>query len=986
MSLSSSLFTGTSGLLNMSSAMEVVGNNISNVNTVGYKKEHISFADTFSQSIGTQGGIAQIGTGMAVGDVAQIFNQGSFESTGNMTDLAIAGNGFFMVSKANQDMNFYTRAGNFHFDNTGKLVNPENYIAQGWELDSETGKSIGSMENIIVEAIASPPKKTTRASMLTNLDADALSRSHVLANRWNRDIDGTINKSGMIDSKFYEYQTAVKVYDTLGTSHDIMAYYDKMSDSTWEYVLACDPLEDQRNLVQKTDTKGLLAKGTVTFSEVDGQLVDFTMSKFTGRIGNMQSKGVNNLNDIHYTIENHDNMTRDGYGFQLQFDGTNWSLLDLPANIATINENGDLDGDDNPIIDGKDVWASKNPVLDINTDGHINNLDIKDYNSNYYSQARILSVDAQYIEINFGVDENRKDEVDLKIKLDKIPAQNDLIGFDINDEGALHVQGLEKLIYSGEAKNENTAIQINNTDLMTINSKDVKLVWYPVEEEWHWGNPESALGNKTLISQDKIFLNEAAADTKIDTVFSNNVSHLSMISKDIKLQYDGTSEWNWAMPLKEQDFSSEFIIPGNENPTVNIINNDGHEEITAKAGTCEMNWTEVGGWAVDAADSIPDTTCDIVPFDDADLSTSGFDLIMKQGADPDAKTTTIRYEFDPFRLPDSDQTIKLTINPGPPVEYPNAKISSSADTAQSKINFDFNFNEITNQFNNDVTFDFLSEDGSGPSTSQTELMFTINPDSPPINYKNAILFGDEKEVFIDIDGLKIDSEHKEKHIAFEFKEPLAKGLTLNNHTDKSEINFDIQGSNSWQPLVTDDLDKDEYFRFTTDFLGGAEGSTEMEIEFDIGTKFDGLKFINDPMTTTQYAKSSSLISRASDGYGVGDLQDVHVTSDGVLNGIYSNGQSIPLYRLGLAKFVNDNGLNKEGGNLFRETLDSGQAIVNKPGENGLGTISPKKLEMSNVDIAEEFVSMITTQRGFQANSKTITTVDDMMGTVIQMKR
>jgi len=71
--------------------------------------------------------------------------------------------------------------------------------------------------------------------------------------------------------------------------------------------------------------------------------------------------------------------------------------------------------------------------------------------------------------------------------------------------------------------------------------------------------------------------------------------------------------------------------------------------------------------------------------------------------------------------------------------------------------------------------------------------------------------------------------------------------------------------------------------------------------------------------------------------------------------------------------------------LFRETRDSGSAITNKPGENGLGTIAPNSLEMSNVDISEEFVSLITNQRGFQANSKTITTVDEMMQTVLQMK-
>ena len=88
-----------------------------------------------------------------------------------------------------------------------------------------------------------------------------------------------------------------------------------------------------------------------------------------------------------------------------------------------------------------------------------------------------------------------------------------------------------------------------------------------------------------------------------------------------------------------------------------------------------------------------------------------------------------------------------------------------------------------------------------------------------------------------------------------------------------------------------------------------------------------------------------------------------------MTGIYSNGQLIPLFRVGLAKFLNNFGLSNEGGNLFRETRASGSAITNKPGENGLGTIAPNSLEMSNVDISEEFVTMITTQRGFQANWK-----------------
>jgi flagellar hook protein FlgE len=111
-----------------------------------------------------------------------------------------------------------------------------------------------------------------------------------------------------------------------------------------------------------------------------------------------------------------------------------------------------------------------------------------------------------------------------------------------------------------------------------------------------------------------------------------------------------------------------------------------------------------------------------------------------------------------------------------------------------------------------------------------------------------------------------------------------------------------------------------------------------------------------------------------------------VATDGAITGKYSNGEVIPLYRVGLARFQNYQGLYKKGGNLFEETRNSGNPITGKPGSLGLGSISPNSLEQSNVDIAEQFVKMITTQRGFQANSKIITVTDQMLAELIQLKR
>jgi flagellar hook protein FlgE len=116
MSLTSSLYAGTSGLGNTGNALQVTSNNISNINTLGFKKGTSTFADTLYQTIGTNAGASQVGLGMNVDNVAQVFTDGSLETTSNATDLAIGGDGFFIVSEAGSEQTYYTRAGNFSFN------------------------------------------------------------------------------------------------------------------------------------------------------------------------------------------------------------------------------------------------------------------------------------------------------------------------------------------------------------------------------------------------------------------------------------------------------------------------------------------------------------------------------------------------------------------------------------------------------------------------------------------------------------------------------------------------------------------------------------------------------------------------------------------------------------------------------------------------------------------------------------------------------
>jgi flagellar hook protein FlgE len=164
---------------------------------------------------------------------------------------------------------------------------------------------------------------------------------------------------------------------------------------------------------------------------------------------------------------------------------------------------------------------------------------------------------------------------------------------------------------------------------------------------------------------------------------------------------------------------------------------------------------------------------------------------------------------------------------------------------------------------------------------------------------------------------------------------------------------------------------------TFDFSLGAQPNQEIDIAF--GPESGG-------GSTTQYPLSSTTNFQTQDGYPPGVLQNITVSTEGIISGHYSNGQIISLYQITLASFNNPQALNREGLNLFSETLDSGVPFTNAPGQGALGSINPNSLEQSNVDLASEFVKMIVTQRGYQANSRVITTTDEMLQELMNIKR
>jgi flagellar hook protein FlgE len=285
MSLSSSLFSGVSGLSNLGNSMNIIGDNIANINTVGFKASRATFQDAISESISTASGSSQIGRGTGLSDINQNFSQGSFESTDSNTDLAIGGEGFFVVRDPNNEQNdYYTRAGQFQFDKDGNFVNPSGYIVQGWALNKATGENEGSITDIKLNSFTSSPEATDNITVIANLDADGDNNSQnttddddnfALSEAWDGDnTDGLYIAEGK-----YEYKTTLKAYDSLGSTHDITVYFDKGvpiapdTDPVWEYIVTCNPSEDKRvDPATAKDNLGLLARGTIEFNATSGKM------------------------------------------------------------------------------------------------------------------------------------------------------------------------------------------------------------------------------------------------------------------------------------------------------------------------------------------------------------------------------------------------------------------------------------------------------------------------------------------------------------------------------------------------------------------------------------------------------------------------------------------------------------------------------------------------------------------------------------------
>ena len=264
MSIWTSLYTGSSGLGAHGDAISVVGDNIANVSTIGYKSSRADFADVIG---GTAANGQRLGSGVRMAGVETMLGQGSLQQTGRSLDLAIRGNGFFVLN-GNHDGaagNYYSRDGQFSLDNTGTVVNPEGLKLQGYVIDPVTNKASTTLSDLTIGG-TSPPKATTKVDLSANLNSE----DAIIATAWDPANPGTTST----------YSTSVTVYDSLGAAHRTDLYFRNNGSGGWDY----HAMVDGGDVGGTKGTPTEIGNGTLTF-DAKGALVTQTgtaTASFTG--------------------------------------------------------------------------------------------------------------------------------------------------------------------------------------------------------------------------------------------------------------------------------------------------------------------------------------------------------------------------------------------------------------------------------------------------------------------------------------------------------------------------------------------------------------------------------------------------------------------------------------------------------------------------------------------------------------------------------
>ena len=948
MAISSSLYSSISGLSTMGDAMSVLGDNVANVNTAAFKSSRSTFQDVLSQSVSTAAGGAQVGRGVTLSTINSLFAQGSFESSSSPTDMAIGGQGFFMLrapSSAEADM--YSRAGEFGFDQKGNLVNPMGYFTQGWEIDDKTGQAMGTIGDINIGK-NTPPVATTSVEVIANLNSNLgadeqqeLTEDRLFTN-WNGTNANAVTPTDPIDSGKYNYSTAVKIYDSKGASHDIRVYFDRTTtENKWEFLVTCDPTEDKRVLT---------AAEQVIYNP-----------------------------DTRYNYQNHKGAGALLYG-TIQF-----------------KTSGKID-----LID-----AYKVPPDGVVDPSKSENRMVLESGSSYFSFPSNFNGDTinQNISINFGARYDGKTQTQGQVlvsdagALDNTgtPITSATLWANVQDQdGKSIVQG-DTFILEGYDNGSKEVPQL----VYTVDpAKNIQDLLTQVEQQFNCA--ASIDGSGRLVLSDRVSGTSGMFVTHFETISKNKSTPFGGDHGVVTNAYAVTGTgitMDGTTPVT--DTTNKWInvmgVPVPPNPVAPIAAGDTFSfsgtrvdnVAVAAAPFAVTNLTTIQDLlnAVEVAFGVGGTEAGVKAVLDKDGNirvideTHGGKLVAKMGFhDPGVPVTT----KNPFGLVDeaADATLtstdsvtgdinittakRMVLSTGRAFNSATGDISPILATTQWTSVYDDNSAPPSNLprpvYNGD-SITFTGTNGAGTDVTKTFTIETVKDGKPGTvqDLLTAVETAFDCTAQIDTAGRLVLTDRVADTVATQSK------LSI------SSITYAYDPLNPGTPDI---------FGSKADYIPADIASEDGSQQGDIIT----VQFAAEALSTTQYAATSTTIFQDQDGFASGFLQSVSTDNNGVITGHYSNGQVLKKAQVALANFSNLTGLSKHGGNIFSETTESGAPVTGAPGTNGLGSIAPNALEQSNVDLGVEFVKLITVQRGFQANSKIITTTDDMLNELINIKR
>ncbi|EHQ7060992.1 flagellar hook protein FlgE [Campylobacter jejuni] len=835
-----SLWSGVSGLQAHQVAMDVEGNNISNVNTTGFKYSRADFGTMFSQTVKIataptdgRGGSnpLQIGLGVSVSSTTRIHSQGSVQTTDKNTDVAINGDGFFMVSDDGGLTRYLTRSGDFKLDAYGNFVNNAGFVVQGWNInwDTQSIDSSRTPQNIFIDpGMHIPAAKSTEVAIKANLNS-GLSVGTAKTPIYGLDsVHGFNKKDG----------TAKNENDT-----GITQFYTTSKNSV----------------------------------EVTEKGVDCA-ALFNGK-----GDGLN---------------LRDGQGIWVSYADSKFST-DVPNGVNVFNPN--TQATQNGVI----FWGDENNA--VNLDITLNGVRIQNNSIKSLDQA------IEYINTFTAPTDTREG---TGVKAVRKADGSGIEFINTNADGTTdNMKNIDLVVNQANTAGErhNLTWQANNNSFQAASRKQgANSVWIP------GNNPVNGTERIQIITAHKY-------------VYSSTPVQLD--------------------PMYNPDGG----------PTFNQANIN-------TPGTAENNYRNaVNGSLLNTTVRTFRTTEDLRELLQRDA---------RYGVDYDGSG---RFEADGS---DVNEGVKVTVgatgefiisNPNVQSTPPNGIVQNNRrphdisfnvtayTDAKGKVSTNMAFTNIFKGFDGVLTV--------GNSNRQSEQLF-LSAFSAGLEIFDSLGSKHTIEVQFVKQSTTQDGGN-EWQMIIRVPEP-------------AEINTTGEGPNNivvGTARFNNDGSLANYSPKTINFSpnNGAAPNQQIKLSFGTSGSNDGLVSSN---------SASTLTGQATDGYTSGNLKPdaIRVDDKGNILGEFTNGKTFAVAKIAMASVANNSGLEEIGGNLFKVTANSGAIVVGEAGTGGRGEMKTSALEMSNVDLSRSLTELIIIQRGYQANSKTISTSDQMLQTLIQLKQ